>query len=1477
MPNSCAQIICSKNGWSKIIQKIARNVILINFIYCAVSATIVFATFSTLIRSSIGVSLAAILAVLTFAMTFGLSAPNISLRIIFKHQKLDRLANILFFGLFLFSLVFFIFVTSLSDQIFINWSSIPFLNWIKFIICVPLVIFWPGYFVLKLLDPINSRINSSMDRLVLSYVLSLFLIIILGVFNICLNHSFVASFAEISVLVVNTLFFAIFIFSNFKQLGNKKQSKDCKSPCKTNYFSISVLILILLFFFCGYIFIYSSFGNMKMMIGDLMNHHGYTLHILSGTAISSVSSYYPYFHIYLAHLIIMGGLPSTNAFVLFGSLNMFYILAFYVMVKKLTNENFELSILSTIIFILFNGFEWMNIVYLDFSNVFSNFIELCNHVYEYTGGAPQYSSFMQLYYYAPHTLGFITLFLSIYIAKEFISKQKIDFLCLFFLFITTSASITTHLLESYILSIFLFAFIFTSQEKEQRRVNLSILTYICSYLSIFVIDSLLLSKIILRQQVIYGLILGLTLLIVSVSWNKLRLFLQPIRQDIGNMSKKVIIPLVFITFYITGLSFIVMLRPLNYDVLDRLFFWGLPWYYYPIRMGAALFLAIGIFLIMRIRRIREISFVVFSAILVFIFIKLVSFFNITFFWLGIEETRLLPVLMIPVSIIASYGLSGIWKQIAQTSFQLNTFFDLRKIAAVGLVALVVIAGTGTTIYQIQLWSDIGKRSDFSNISPEEIEALNFMKKYVDGRVLVLYTSSSAYTFSYQIVNLAGRALDTREAFLDGMMPLKLSELINPETAYYFLKTYLKISYIAVMSVDLPRINTLLPKNSIIQDILSSSQIVYSDKVLTLYKLPNFHPPSSKSNLTFVYPEYVSTYSEIIGKPLQLLNSYPENGDDWTEDNVSSWEVLKGKISASTESAIGMRALNITIDSKNEFNVFRSFPSVDSNKYSLLCFKINWKHGTGSIQLRVGTPDNYWYTWLDLPPYTGIFSKISVVLPPALNMNYICFNIQPSSNSTEILLDGLSFFEVSSPIKSEYNLKNFCDKVIAMLAQSNLSYSISADIDLGKTKAVLINSSLIIPYDPKEGDVLYDNLLEYATRGGNVVVINGLGNGGFARLLSLTENNNIIEVNNVVFLQKGNISITKILVPQLSSIDPHIKILANYTSPNKDTSVFLSQKTIGKGNLICLNLLPYFQAMERNSTSYIVKAQLLSKLEPFFSIIAQTLAIRDTDKSVDSDRLDALIKGTAYIDGRVNITQTSEPPQFIQEFHVGKVDFESNSSSLNNPLVDVFVSSIRISGEDINLLIDSKTIEITPTASGSYSSLLVVNGDLIFRLDNNALVELTIVMSDGQKRDLIIRDSTLRLCNVSSTLLLIKSPHILVIGKILFERTYIFENIVNDKMSKLWRTMTFEGKIWFKIKLSDNNIFLLSNFGYQGDFIYPDLTYSYSLHPSFLYLEVFSIPWAFVFTSHFHLILLLCLTNLALLLQIARYRRKLRAK
>lgn len=235
----------------------------------------------------------------------------------------------------------------------LEWMEIPLTNWLRFFSSLLLTTFLPGYFFLQILDRKNS-ISGAAALIVLSYLLSIFITFLTG-YSILLTNNSISSTAPQTVLSINLLLALFHYLSNIRR--KREATTQIELPQTLLLFSILLTIVV------GSLIV--MYNNFPLTPGDMWTHHGQAIQY--SKYFPPLESYPYLFHIYLASLFSLSGIPSAITEQSLYILNFMPVLAFYLALKSWFNRDEDKRIptiallLSTLL-----GFGGICALYLKF-------------------------------------------------------------------------------------------------------------------------------------------------------------------------------------------------------------------------------------------------------------------------------------------------------------------------------------------------------------------------------------------------------------------------------------------------------------------------------------------------------------------------------------------------------------------------------------------------------------------------------------------------------------------------------------------------------------------------------------------------------------------------------------------------------------------------------------------------------------------------------------------------------------------------------------------------------------------------------------------------------------------------------------------------------------------------------------------------------------------------------------------------------
>jgi len=285
-----------------------------------------------------------------------LTLKNNTARMVLRFRK-STLDYVVLYPITMMSIVSVVFIPPYEGSI-LQWMNVPLLNWLRYLSSLLLTSFLPGYFILRVLDREDSITGSTI--IVLSYLLSMFMVFIIG-FIILLSGNTIRSLGTFLTIIITI--FCILIY----HICCRKKSENILTvdPLETG-FILSVLLAIE-----GASTIV-MINNLPLTPGDMSRHHGFALQFLDhfpvygGKLLTGYPTYL--FHIYLAMLFTLAGIPSPLAEQGLYVFSFVPILAFYSLVKNWFSEEDDKLPLIAIMLSILLGFGGLYALYLKFTD-----------------------------------------------------------------------------------------------------------------------------------------------------------------------------------------------------------------------------------------------------------------------------------------------------------------------------------------------------------------------------------------------------------------------------------------------------------------------------------------------------------------------------------------------------------------------------------------------------------------------------------------------------------------------------------------------------------------------------------------------------------------------------------------------------------------------------------------------------------------------------------------------------------------------------------------------------------------------------------------------------------------------------------------------------------------------------------------------------------------------------------------------------
>lgn len=756
------------------------------------------------------------------------------------------------------SIVVVLLIPSDSSSQFVNWLSIPAVNYIRLVAGLLLSSILPGYGLFRLID--RKRRFNGLASLVFSFFISLFLMALTTYATIVAN-------VPISNIYWLTLILNLAIFAGFSLTFVKKHEvvTDKRNESSVSH-RIDYLIIacILLFFVIGWIVYYSSYQLGST--GDMWDHYYTVLQVSKGGLFSSSHLSYlgdeTWFSLHFIAFFQLTGFPSLNGWMTYAFINFFYVLAFYLMVRGIIGDKYpKLPVIATVIATLFAGFGWIEALFLASKSIASNSAWLSAL---YTAGSNTYNDIIYSFIYGPipEYFSLSVLFVLIYLMT---SKRQFSVTNVILTVVLVVQGLLVHSPEIIFFTIFYFCFIFFSNREDLRRLKNFSFSILLGLLIVFVIGLPFSSHFYFDMTSILPLLfilIGLSFVPIYLrTKNTMHLtfpsMLRDVRARINSFtfSRTIGIFILCIVWIFYGLSFFAWNSTLNDNITSNLGAVGLkPWYIYPISSGVSLLLGLmGLTFIILDKKTKLVNakFLALSLALFFVAGIILSFANISFNLVSTTSTywekRLYPFMLIPLSIFGAFFITQVSSKIHFIS-SARKFRPIMISVIVGLlIAIVLVSGVASSVLALDYVSLTSQGDPLASCSKAELQALDFLRTNAssDATVLGLSTDSNRLAYVFSGLN----HLNSPYWFTGGSF--QYIDVTNPELALKILYS-LNVTYLFATKSDL---ETLQSSGYVVTHLLKYLPVAFKNTEVTIYQVPKLDPPSSESNLTLVIPSF----------------------------------------------------------------------------------------------------------------------------------------------------------------------------------------------------------------------------------------------------------------------------------------------------------------------------------------------------------------------------------------------------------------------------------------------------------------------------------------------------------------------------------------------------------------------------------------------------------------------------------------------
>ena len=735
-----------------------------------------------------------------------------------------------------------------NNNLFLPWGFIKFSNFVGFVAAFLLIMFFPGYVILSLIEWDSGFV----DSLVLSYLLSIFLS---GLFKL-VDLWIIGLGGRSAVIVPNLVLFLLHVVTLLRKrrelLHYKREIYKMMNFYEALAFSCLIGLIML-----GHFTIVSN--SYPMLPGANSNIFSYsisftkgipTLNSLHGVPSRALAFNYPYWLLMcLALLYDTSVFPSLNAYVSLFALTFMPFLSLYLMMNSfLKRINPKIPLLS-VIFSAMPGCGWLYALYLSFTSGTSNYELL------WEAGDKTYDIWRGILI-LPNTItpvflvGLPTFFTLLYILKERPASLSRDFLvCVIF-----ALNMLGHFAESIIFVIVYALFVLLGR----RLVDVSIKTTLMLLFSLlFILLFDLTSPIQLCTYFSDFRLSFYIMLITIIAVLPIQFLIQKEVNRFFGIIERFRIPtvtfnyMIIILVYLYLLSFVIwyQILPIFSSInctnpffppgnMDPYF---VPWYLYPIRLGiSAPFALLGLAYITKNwdNLVEDEKNLLKFFILAIILMYITSRISGALFLY--PPDRFDTFILVMLSVLSSYGVLGFCRVRSRS---------LKKIAKRLLViSLALLIGFGSLAYRYSFYTKMGiLSSDYS--FDKKREALEYVCNETPPHrsCLALSSETQQELRTYcGVWSTIGYFTYWRRLF-----PLLT---MNPQDTFYILNG-LRVKCVYISSSDVHVLKNF--KHSFLSSyLLNYLPIVVNSSSTIIYEVPDFSSPNIHSSLTILEPSII---------------------------------------------------------------------------------------------------------------------------------------------------------------------------------------------------------------------------------------------------------------------------------------------------------------------------------------------------------------------------------------------------------------------------------------------------------------------------------------------------------------------------------------------------------------------------------------------------------------------------------------------
>jgi hypothetical protein len=749
-------------------------------------------------------------------------------------QKIWTYLPIILYG---FSIIFLL-GSGVSDYLFLNWNSIPFISWLKLGATLLFTTFLPGYFILNIVD--SKREISEASFLSLIPLLSIFFTSLMAFIVIRSGHAFISVVTPL--ILFNTILLILYVFLVIHKRVNTFSNPKFDKFIIINFTGKLVLLVLVVILFIG---IYTAFfTNQSFLRGDMWRDFALAVRFSKfDTGFVETNELgrpilVPYwFELYLATIFVISDFPLVNSHIVFAFFNVFSVIAFYSLAKTFFDDE-ECALFSTVVWSLFSGLGWIYVLNSLSQSMMGQELNWLEILAKGEFAVP-WSIGKPFGFWANDVSGlraqaFISLLMLLTITLN--GKISLRKVCLI-TYILVCFSYLIHVFEAAVFVLIFWPLIALFSNRRPLRENMYIsLSIVAGLLSVYFIDLISIYYYYRETYLVYLILFAVATTIVIYILSKSRFKLK-IKWDTFTRNIPRVAMALLLFLYV--LAIIIHIASDFYYSGYMMNMRMVPWYIYPLKLGVAgliMVTGIGIIVLRGGGLSRDIKFLLVTILTLLVFGKIVSYIKVTYFSFPYEEMRTVDEMFPIVALATGWILAKAFSKMRSLQHMRSHF--MKKMGSGLFIALIIASGSLSSLLSPEFWAlTTGPWGGVRNLSEGEVEAVNFLRLNCKPDAIVATVPGSG---DKNIVSLAGlQALEN----VGVDMAQRFFEVSGSATFFGIASTW-NIQYIYISEQGYQLLRKYFKDYFFFREVLPTLPVAFNKSGITLYHL--ITPPQYES-------------------------------------------------------------------------------------------------------------------------------------------------------------------------------------------------------------------------------------------------------------------------------------------------------------------------------------------------------------------------------------------------------------------------------------------------------------------------------------------------------------------------------------------------------------------------------------------------------------------------------------------------------